>query len=100
MPRLPIAPLLEQIHRLDEPDDAWVSRIATILLHRVRAPSGVNAYRFKRSGEDGAYRSARIATGADNEADLSQYDQELPAQAAHLIYGTGTKAELAAPLLR
>lgn len=98
MPRLPIAALLEQIHHLDDEEDVWLARLATHLLERLKGRSGVNAYRFERLGS-GRYRSTRAPTAADCHTDLAEYDGSLPPGVAHAIYGTGTKAALAAPLL-
>jgi DNA-binding CsgD family transcriptional regulator len=101
MPRAPIVPLLEQIHSLDDDDDVWFARIATEVLHRLKGRCGVNAYRFEGAASNaGGYRSTRISTGTDNDTNLANYDEGLPAQVAHLIYGSGTKAALVASVLR
>lgn len=102
MPRAPIAPLLERIHCLEGHEDAWYGGIVALLGERHRAHSGVIAYRFERVTEAPGcgYRSCRIPSGVDADIDLTRYDAGLPVLMAQVLYGTGTKAELAAPLLR
>lgn len=101
MPRIDIAPLLEQIHTLDDEDDVWFGRIAALLLRRLQGPVGVDAFRYEpaQKGKGSGYRSTRIRTGSDGDVSLARYDEHLPSELGETIYSAGTKVALNASFL-